>query len=201
MKTSKPFSTISYNTPDFLRVKLDELIRQRKIEFWCYFHHYKEEDELKDHKHLYIVPNGQLQTDQVGDYLLEVDPTNPKPLSCIRFKSSNFTTWFLYSSHDQRYLASIGQSRKYHYTKEDCVCSDLDYLNEEIHLIDYSKLNRFYDLKNAVENGETFVSLMNSGQVPIQQISAFQKAYDLLVQEKLERNGRKTHTPIEEEDM
>ena len=65
MKTSKPFSTISYNTADFLSVKLNDLVNRRKIAFWAYVEHLPEEDEKKAHKHLYIVPNGQINTDEV----------------------------------------------------------------------------------------------------------------------------------------
>ena len=92
MKTSKPFSTISYNSPEFLSVKLDYLVKRRKILFWAYVHHLPEVDEKKPHKHLLIVPNGQINTDEVLlDYLIELDPKKPdKPLACVGVKSKEF---------------------------------------------------------------------------------------------------------------
>lgn len=205
MKTSKPFATISYNTAPFLQRKLDDLIYTRKIEFYTFVHHFKEEDELKEHKHLYIVPNGQIDTDSVVNYLLEPDIENPlnKPLGCIRCKPSKFSDWYLYGKHDIDYLASKGQSRKYHYAFEDFYTSDKDYLLEEVHTIDYSSLNRSKALKQAVEDGIDFSDLVAQGLIPIQQVYAYQQTYNILVQNRynqLERNNRETHTPKEEDD-
>ncbi len=205
MKTSKPFATISYNTAPFLQRKLDDLIYTRKIEFYTFVHHFKEEDELKEHKHLYIVPNGQIDTDSVVNYLLEPDTENPlnKPLGCIRCKPSKFADWYLYGIHDIDYLASKGQARKYHYAIEDLITSDKDYLLEEVHTIDYSSLNRSKALKQAVEDGIDFSDLVAQGLIPIQQVYAYQQTYNILVQNrfnKLERNNRETHTPKEEDE-
>lgn len=195
MKTSKPFSTISYNSDEFLTVKLSELVQRRKIEFWTYIEHLPEEDEKKEHKHLYIVPNGQINTDEVLDFLTELDPKHPdKPLACIRPHSSKFMDWYLYSIHDPDYLASKGQSRRFHYTKDELKCSDTDYLNEEIHQMDMSKLNKTKALKSAAESGQDFATLLLNGQIPIQQVYAYAQAYDIMTQ-ALNRNGRKTHTP------
>ena len=73
MKTSKPFSTISYNSPEFLIVKLNDLVERRVIAFFAFVKHFKEADEKKDHIHLIIFPNGQYQTDALKDYLAEPD--------------------------------------------------------------------------------------------------------------------------------
>lgn len=199
MKTSKPFATISYNSEEFLTRKLNELVVKRAIEFWCYIDHYAEEDEAKDHKHLYIVPNGQVNTDQIDDYLIEpvkATDSNPNalPLRCIRFRSSKFADWYQYALHDSDYLASKGQARRHHYTIEDIKTSDNDYLLEEVHTIDYSVLNRSKALKDAVQNNGDLTTLLWNGQIPIQQINAYEKAFGLL-QEHLNRNGRETHTP------
>lgn len=125
MRTSKPFSTISYNTADFLNLRLGELVQRRQIDFFAWVHHYAEEDETKEHKHLYIVPNGRVDTDQILDFLLEHDPKHPdKPFNCIRPHSSKFADWYLYALHDATYLASKGQARKFHYVMDDVQTSD-----------------------------------------------------------------------------
>jgi hypothetical protein len=200
LKTSKPFSTITYNTNGFLTVKLDDLVRRRKIAFWAFIEHLPEEDEKKAHKHLYIVPNGQINTDEVGDYLLEHDPEHPdKPLKCMPFNSSKFADWYLYVLHDTAYLASKGQSRKYHYTRDEIVCSDTDFLNEEIHRIDLSKFSKMNALRDAVENGIPFEKLVLNGQIPIHQIFAYQRTYEILNYHSTFRNDRQAHTPVDPE--
>lgn len=200
MKTSKPFSTISYNSADFLTVKLNDLVNRRKLAFWAYVEHLPEEDEKKAHKHLYIVPNGQINTDEVLlDILVEYDPVHPeKPLGCVGVKSSKFYDWYMYSIHDVDYLSSKGQSRKYHYRREEVACSDTDYLNEEIHQMDMSKLSKVKALNEAVRNGVPFEELLMRGQIPVQQVYAFQKTYGML-QTYTFRNGRDTHQNVDED--
>ena len=200
MKTSKPFSTISYNSADFLTVKLNDLVNRRKLAFWAYVEHLPEEDEKKAHKHLYIVPNGQINTDEVLlDILVEYDHTHPeKPLGCVGVKSSKFYDWYMYSIHDVDYLSSKGQSRKYHYKREEVACSDTDYLNEEIHQMDMSKLSKVKALNEAVRNGVPFEELLMRGQIPVQQVYAFQKTYGML-QTYTFRNGRDTHQNVDED--
>ena len=84
MRTSRPFSTISYNSTDHLIAKLDDLVKRRKIDFYAFIEHLPEEDQEKRHKHLLIVPNGYIQTDDLKPYIDEYDPTHPdKPLSIL----------------------------------------------------------------------------------------------------------------------
>lgn len=196
MKTSKPFSTISYNSAEFLQVKLDDLINRRKIAFYCFLDHLPEEDEKKSHKHLFIVPNGQINTDEVLQYLLEIDISNPsKPLGCIPPHSSKFGDWYLYTLHDKDYLASKGQTRKYAYTREEMVVSDTDYLLEEIHQIDFSKYTRTKALREAVQKGMAFDELVATGQIPIQQVYAHSYAFSVIrdYENRTFRNQRQSH--------
>lgn len=183
-----------------MQVKLNDLVNRRKIAFYGFIEHLPEEDEKKVHKHLYIVPNGQINTDEILDYLLEFDPKNPtKPLGCIPFHSSKFTDWYLYSIHDKDYLASKGQSRKYSYTKEEVIVSDSDFFNEEIHRMDLSKLSKVKALRSAVEGGVPFEQLLMTGQIPVQQVYAFKQTYDMISDylERTSRNGRESHQKID----
>lgn len=188
MKSKKPFSTVSYNTKDFLTYKLDELYKKRVISFYAFVQHLPEEDELKSHIHVYIEPNGQQDTDQIHDELEELDPNNPQlPLGCIPFRSSKWGEWKQYCDHDTTYLLSKGQTRKYHYSDLDYVYSDRVYFNELNHTIDRSKLNRNQLIKDAVDNGVSFVDLVKTGQIPVQMIGAFKMMYDLLTSDKIRR--------------
>ena len=195
MKTSKPFATISYNTDDFLTIHLDNLVQDGFIAFWSFIEHLPEEDETKKHKHLYLVPNGRVDTEQIRNYLTEIDPSMPleKPLKCLPCKSSKFADWYLYGLHDVRYLASKGQSRKYHYTQQEFIVSDNDFFVEEVHTIDMSKLNRLDALVNAVDNNVPFELLVRNGVVPLQQYVGYERAYRLLSGYNTYRNNSIGH--------
>lgn len=182
MRTSKPFSTISYNTTDFLIVKLDELLKRGVVDFWAFIEHLPEDDETKKHKHLFIVPSRLMDSSAFISALLEVDVLYPlnKPLGCMPCRSSKFSDWFLYSIHDKRYLLSKGQSRKYSYCADDFVCSNIDYFNDLRHQIDFSKLRGTQFLVDALENGVSFESLVRNGQIPIQLLKQYEYAYYML---------------------
>lgn len=127
MRTSKPIATISYNSQEFLIHQLDELIRNHKICDYMFINHFAEEDEKKNHIHLWIKPNTLIDTMDLQKYLTEIDPLNPtKPLKCIDFRPSEVDDWILYSQHYKPYLASKGESREFHYTRDDFVFNDED---------------------------------------------------------------------------
>lgn len=197
MKTSKAFSTISYNSDTFLTATLERLVKSRKIDFFAYVEHFPEDDETKRHKHVYIVPNGKTDTDQIRNELCEIDIENPlkPPLGCQPCRSSKFADWYLYSKHDRVYLASKGQSRKYNYSQTDFVVSDRDYFVEEIHMIDLTKYTRYAEMLKSLEEGKSFADFLSTGIVPIQQTYAYERAYFILQEANTERSGRNTHTP------
>lgn len=201
MRTSRPFSTISYNTTEFLHCKLTELLRRGVLDFWVFIEHLPEDDETKKHKHLYCVPSKLLDTVQFVNELKEVNPLMPldKPLGCINPRSSKFPDWYLYCLHNKAYLLSKGQKRKHFYSDNDLVTSDVDYLRDLIHQIDFSKLNRTQVIVEAVENNISFETLVRQGRIPIQLINQYRLGYDI-ISGRLEtyRNDRMTHTPTDE---
>ena len=97
MITRSNISTISYNTDDFLTFKLNDMIKNHCIEFWAFINHIPEEDERKEHKHLFIIPSGTVDTFALSDILEEIDFTNPTmpPLGTIFWKHSKFVDWYL----------------------------------------------------------------------------------------------------------
>lgn len=209
MKTKKPFSTVSYNTAEWLVLKLSELHSRRIIDFWAFVYHFKEEDESKDHIHLFIIPNGQQDTDQLRDYLEEPDPNNPlKPLGCMPFRSSKWDDWKQYCDHDERYLTSKGQWRKHHYNNADYSVSDEQYFNELNHQIDRSKLTANQVIIDAVRNNIPFSQLLMTGQIPVQLITQYRMMYDLVYDNEIKRKydeetGEmvRSHTPKDEEEL
>lgn len=197
MKTSKPFSTISYNTIDFLSVKLNDLVQRRIISFYAFIKHYKEDDETKDHIHLIVFPNGQYQTDQLQDYLQEPDFTDltKKPLGIMPCQSSKWDDWYLYAIHDTAYLASKNQTRKHHYLESDFKTSDTDYMHELVRTIDYAKYAKTQDFVKQVLDGKSFLEMVKSGSIPVVQFNQWKSLYDYLTYGDTYRNDRQTHSP------
>lgn len=192
MITSKPFSTISYNSAEFLEIALFDFIRSGKIYFYCFIEHQPEKDEAKAHKHLFIYPNGKVDTDQVLSKLVEIDLKNPeKPLRCLMPRPSKFDDFYLYSCHNKAYLLSKGQARTYEYNFNQFVTSDSDTFAQLVSEIDFSRITKLRLIEQAISDGRSFSDIVFSGLVPIQQINQYFNAYQL----GLERNGRTTHTP------
>lgn len=199
MRTTKPVSTISFNSPEFLEIKLNELLKAGRISFWSFITHKPEDDEggNKVHSHLYIEPAKMLQTDDLRAELKEFDPCKPdKPKGCISFNSSKFDHWYLYGLHDKRYLASKGLSRRFHYTHDEMHASDADDLLFKARSIDLVSLSPYADMEDAQRNGLTWAEYFSRGTVPLPQVALFERAWNMLLQVKTERNGRANH-PME----
>lgn len=196
MRTTKPIGTISFNTPKFLQLKLEELRKAGKISFWCAMIHKPEDDEAgtKEHLHLYIEPSRMLQTDDLRNELKEYDPEHPeKPRGTLTFGGSKFADWYLYAMHDKAYLASKGQSRRYHYTHEEFITSDEDDLLCKARTIDRMSLSPYSAMIDAQKQGITWQEFFRRGTVPLQQVVLFEKAWFLLLNKSTFRNDSEGH--------
>lgn len=196
MRTTKPISTISFNTPDYLRLKLEELRKAGRISFWAFITHQPEDDEggRKEHNHVYIEPSKMLQTDDLKEQLKEYDPQSPtKPRGCISFVGSRFDPWYMYALHDKRYLASKGQARKFHYLHENIETSDHDDLLYKSRIIDMISLSPYADMEEAIKNGVTWTQYFSRGTVPLPQVALFERAWNLLVANRTHRAGKSGH--------
>lgn len=199
MRTTKPISTISYNTPAFLELKLNELITSGKIQFWAFIKHKPEDDEAgkKEHIHVYIEPAKMLQTVELQPFFKQFIDFDIKPLGCIPFISSKFDPWCLYALHDKRYLASKGQSRKYHYKYTELYSSDEDALRFKFRMIDQLSLSPYADIEDAICQGLTFDEYFARGTIPLPQINLYKSAWDYLTSYHTNRNGRSDHNDNE----
>lgn len=103
MATQKPISTISYNTEEFLKEKLESWLKAHIIQTYMYICH-KGEDGDKDHIHLRIEPNKKLDPMNLADELKQYVYGSEKPLCCRPFRPSKEEDWFLYVVHDKDYL-------------------------------------------------------------------------------------------------
>lgn len=196
MRTTKPIATISFNSPDFLKLKLNELVKAKRLSFWAFIVHKPEDDEggKKEHIHLYVEPSKMLQTDDLKTELQEFDPNRPnKPRGCISFNSSKFDHWYLYALHDKRYLASKGQSRHFHYVHDDFETSDQDDLTFKAKSIDMVGLSPYADMLDAQSHGVTWSEYFARGTVPLPQVALFERAWNLLTQVRTDRANRVGH--------
>ena len=131
MKTTKPISSISWNSRQYLVDRLEELRKSHLIAFWVLVKHTAEEDEKKDHIHFYVEPNRSIDTELLREKFIELIPGS-KPLGVNKFQKSDFQNWLWYCLHDQAYLLSKGETRKYHYSIEDLISSDDEDLMQRI---------------------------------------------------------------------
>lgn len=104
MATRKPISTISYNTESFLHEKLEIWLSAHKIQAYQYICH-KGEDGDKDHIHVRIEPNMNIDPMDFQDELREFQIGKEKPLGCRPFRPSKEEDWILYAVHDPQYLS------------------------------------------------------------------------------------------------
>lgn len=179
MKTSKNLTNISYCTEDYLKVTLDNLVDIRYISWYMFINHLGDEDIKKDHRHIYIIPNGRIDTDKLDTELTQLVEDNEKPLKCMVWRTEslkNFGDVYLYYLHDSQYLACKGLTRNLHYTEDDIITSDRDQLHEFTRTIDYRKIYGAAYINNAVENNIPFRNLVAQGYIPVNQIS-YAKAY------------------------
>lgn len=196
MRTTKPISTISFNSPDYLELKLNELVTAGRISFWAFISHKPEDDEggKKVHAHVYVEPSKMLQTDDLKAHLSEYDPQEPiKPRGCLPWKSSKFDPWYLYGLHDKRYLASKGQARRYHYTHDDIRSSDPDNLLFLARSIDLTSLSPYADMEEAQKLGISWAEYFARGTVPLPQVKLFEAAWYTLLEARTERANREPH--------
>lgn len=191
-------STISYNTEDFLIEKLNYMLDHNIIDFWAYIYHYKEEDEEKDHIHLYVVPSQLIDSNQFNREFVEFVEGEKLPRKNRPWvPSSKFDHWFLYIIHHAGYLASKGQSRKYHYSIDDVMRSDSVYLLDKVHQIDWTKINPLGSVIEAAKSGISFAEFLQKSNLNILQVRSAQFVFEQVQGGQLNRNGRLTHTPKE----
>lgn len=196
MRTTKPIATISFNTPEYLALKLQELQDAKRISFWAFIVHSPEDDEggKKSHAHVYVEPSKMLQTDDLRDSLKEFDPLHPdKPLGCLKWVSSKFDDWYMYALHDRRYLAMKGQARRFHYHHDDIVSGDYDDLLCMSRNIDLLALSPYAAMLDAIQQGLTFQEFFRRGTIPILQVRQWESAWYMLLESATDRNGRAGH--------
>lgn len=202
MKTARPFATISYNTKTHLIGCLTKLSNTGKLRFWMIIKHFAEEDEEKDHWHVYMEPDGQVDTNVLANEFIEIVPEDLAkglpPRRCKSFVNSKFDHAYLYWLHDRDYLESLGQSRKHHYKTDALIVSDKADLHEHVMQIDYTRFTSLGSAVRAARSGITLDEYLMSHPIKMVHFRSIQdiwKTYFGKDIRQLERNNHKTHTP------
>lgn len=185
--TRKPFSFVSWNSPDFLANSLLDLEKRDVISFWSFIHHIPEpSDDIiskgeKEHFHVYCEPLNTVLYSEIIASLSEIQPEGINRPSQIR--RSAFDPWFVYGLHDKEYLLSIGQVRKYHYSSDDFVNSNDDIFAEYVRSVNWNKFHKSNNnvrklIKDYAVKGKSWVDVVDSGVIPINQYGAYKSMFD-----------------------
>ena len=182
MRTSKPISTISYNTSEFLREKVEYWKSRGLIEFGMWIKHEPDEDNKKAHFHLYLQPAKLIQTMDLEEDSKELDPAHPdKPLKMMVFRVSKPSDWLLYGIHDKVYLAEKGLTRNHHYSFDDVESTCEDSLKDMIsHVSDERKGKLEYRIIELVDLGMCWSSIVRSGLIPVRHMAGARIFYQAL---------------------
>lgn len=192
MNTSKPISSISYNSESFLLSTLKSLQQKNIIEFYMYIKHTGEIDIFgereKDHIHLFIVPNERINTLWLTEQFLEFIDDNDKPLKTISWNNSKCDDWILYCLHDPVYLATKFEDRQIQYTYKDLVASDDQDLRRRYRsAYQSSGYARMKNLYQYAASGGTLTDLMRIGAVPINQISGYEEYFRIAKKDNIQQ--------------
>lgn len=169
MKTSSPISTICYQSIEHLKNNLDFLVSEHFIDFYAFVEHLPEDNELKEHKHLLVFPNGRIDTTVLDGYLIQANLDEPdKPYKNIWWQKSKPIEWVLYCTHNIEYcLATNSGYKKYQYDITCFISSDYDGLQElflqSFHSQEFAK----YSVAYRLVNGEKVSTLVKEGVVTI----------------------------------
>lgn len=186
MKTTKPISTVSFNTVDFLTVTLERLQKAGILSFWVFIPHkpetHKDEEHAgKAHCHVYMEPNRSVDTESLRQEFLEMAPDNTTPLGCLPFRRSKWDDWYLYALHNRAYIASKGKLKQYEYESSDFVSSDEEYLHLIVSEIDLKAVSPVAWIRDLVKQGWYFEDIVNTGRIPVMQLNQYRTLYDMVV--------------------
>lgn len=131
--TSKPLSSISYNSESFLVERIESLVKAHIVQFGMYIKHVGEDGD-KDHYHIFLMPNKSLDPMDIKEGFAEFDPSHPdKPLGCLNFRPSKYEDWLMYAIHDPSYLRCHGGDD-----------GKLEYHDSDVHMVGDENLSALF---------------------------------------------------------
>lgn len=192
MGTKKPISTISYNTPSYLVMRLQELKSACILSEWAFIRHKGELTDLndpeskreKDHCHLLLLPARNIEPEDIRRKLQEVDPSNPKPLGCMPFNPTHsLSDWYLYGCHDKAYLEKKGERKEFYDYPDDCfIVSDCDWFADIVSTARSLQVDPVENvLRRDAKNGLSWTDVVGRGDVPIMKAYPLERFYSHLL--------------------
>lgn len=181
--TSAQIGTITYNSEDFLKLTLNELLEKGDILYWCYIKHKGDEDEKKDHIHVRVHPGKSLDLSKLAKLFIEPVPDN-NPLRCLLWRNAEIYNWFMYGVHNEDYLSAHNKVRNYHYVFDDFVSSSPDdtrifYLEAREWFYNSPDYNEMV-IKRELDNGVSLSDLIKGGLIRPRDVFKYKQYYSAL---------------------
>lgn len=166
-----------------------------------FIEHKAEDDEAgnKPHCHVWILPAKPVDMSSFRNHFKEMDPGNDKPLGVLPFRRTvKFKDWLLYALHDELYLMSKLQSRRFHYSRKDIQCSDEDYLRLMCYEASFTdeKDALATKLRQAFSMGLGWPDILANGLLKAHEIYGGKEIFQAIVEQAkkgTDRNGRSGH--------
>lgn len=173
-------SNISYNTPTYLKKKLDKLVDDGEINFYIFIFHKREDDELSDHIHLIMYPDKIVDTKKLEKEFIEFEIGEELPLGVSKkwktVSKDCDLDWILYVLHDEIYCkAKCKGEKKYRYTSDEFVTNDIRTLKDLVFSA-YHETEFYHDIeiqRLIKENNMSGADLIQNGYVPIKNACAY----------------------------
>lgn len=164
--TDQPISTISYNTEEFLKAKLEEWYDAHIIQAYMYIKHIGEGGD-KDHIHLRIEPNKRIDKMELEAELREYIEGEELPRCCRPFRKSKEEDWFLYAVHDPQYMSikyADSETEKIPYNDDAIITSPYYDLRTAMLRARQSMKNTSANVLKQIEEGKTARELISEGR-------------------------------------
>lgn len=178
--TAKPISTITYNTEEFLKRKLEQLILSHRIDDYRYIKHLGEDGD-KNHIHLLLYPNKRIDTGMLKDEFNEIDNTNDKPLGCLPFRTSKTDHWLMYVLHDEQYLKSHKSDNdgdgKILYEVTDIVTPYPEQLERDFRKAIQLRQTSNQEVINRLMQGQSVIQIISETSLPPSMIGTIAQAF------------------------
>lgn len=191
MNTSRPQSTISYNTERFLKKTLNDLINDGTISFWFYIKHKPDSDDKVEHIHLRIELRKKIDTIEFASNFIQHIRDKKHPITKTRsFQYSDCNNWFCYVVHNLDYLAYKNMTRNIQYTLLDIKSNDKEECEYRYKIAMewlYSELLKDYYAENKLREGISLQCLADSGVITSRNAFRMKQFKDLLTDSKVDR--------------
>ena len=168
MKTNNFITGVTYNSEKFLLKKLNELYKMKVIAEWYYIPHKAEEEELKDHFHVGMLPRSPINPFDLKDEFDEFVKKEKLPRKLVLSERTTPLTpiseWFMYILHTPEYCKKKKLIKKYTYDRTEIKSHDKVTLDNRLftafHESTFNEESRILDI---LRSGITIGDLARNG--------------------------------------